>query len=423
MTEEFRIVTQLIALAARGQLPDEKLRGECLKHGEDSLMMNAILQHCELLLILALQDIYIGRSTKMANNSFNVIKRQILINVRQGQALSALLEAFKAENIECSLLKGRALAALYALPESRSSCDTDLLISRDDEQRAYEICRILRYDVTPRNYFSHHGTCSSPDTGDIELHCDLFFDLVEKTLFSDGDISSYMTDEPLYVRIGDTDCKTLGVTDHLIFITLHMIHHFIRGGTSLRQLCDILLYLRKYKTDIDMQRYLGLLDKLGYRGIYNAVCGCGVRYYFFTSDELPKYEDPGDAIAEAFMTDIEEGGWIGKSREDDDGTVFRYYGSLRRASDSDDYEKYLLKYQLKRAFLSLFPSRERMAARIPAAKKTYLLPYAWVCWLSYGMKVRSEGKLSSKVKSASMLTEAQSRRIELFQSLGMITPE
>ena len=73
------------------------------------------------------------------------------------------------------------------------------------------------------------------------------------------------------------------------------------------------------------------------------------------------FENVGKDITEGFLTDIEKGGWIGKSR-DDGQAVFRVYGSLKTKGEKEnkEYKKNLKRYQRKRMLEAIFPKKERL---------------------------------------------------------------
>lgn len=100
---------------------------------------------------------------------------------------------------------------------------------------------------------------------------------------------------------------TLGINDGLIFITLHIITHFLIQGVGIRQLMDVLLYMSHYKNTIDWLRYNKLLEYLKYNRFMDNVVGIGVKHLGFAENELPKGEY-NDSIMQNILLDMENGG-------------------------------------------------------------------------------------------------------------------
>ncbi len=404
MSDNFKLLTELFVCACRGTeytrtlTPSQRSALLSLSsfHGVSSLIMLVLSEDNE--------------------NARRQIKRKLFTEQTKNVYLTSLLNELESGGVETLVIKGRAVGRFYAISELRDSADTDLLIKEDDETAAYEIMRKNNCQVVPRTSYSHHATCRSERLGTIELHTSLFFEMLGKVLFNDIDQASLVCEEPVTVCDGELKYKTLGYTDHLIFLTLHMIQHFIRSGTSLRQIFDILIYTEKCRDKIDMARYNETISSLGFSGILDTVYTVGVKYFGSDESDLPSFHRVSDEVADEFMDDIESGGWIGKAREDGE-ELFRYYGSTR-ADDVEGYTEYLKRYQRKKMISSIFPDRKRIADKFPFAEKALLLPFGWLCWLVYGVKLYVGGELRSDA-SGGELGEWQRARLKLFSDMNL----
>ena len=432
MTKEFLLLIRLFSVSARGVPVDGGLLSEFMttdgkldSQTVGRVMALAISQKCFEMADIALQDIFVKSGlADEARKSLKRVKLQIMSSAAVTQGIYELTRALEEKGIEAKLLKGMSLSHLYAVPECRTSCDTDILIPKKKEKEAYGVFEKLGYAVTPRTKYSHHATCTHPNVGTVELHTDLFFERINDVIFDNSDYDDEIASSVSEFEINAVRFKTLGITENLIYVMFHMIQHFIRSGTSIRQLYDILIYCKSYKNEIDHKQFAQYLDRFSYRGIYNTVMSCGVEYFGFNDSELLPFENVGKNITEGFLTDIEKGGWIGKSR-DDGQAVFRVYGSLKTKSEKEnkEYKKNLKKYQRKRMLEAIFPKKERLISKFPFAKNPLLRIPAWFAWLVYGVSLLKEGELSSQVKAESELTAEEKERIELFGKLGIVDTE
>ncbi len=413
MTREFELLLQLYSCAARGQT----YSGELSDEDKSRVMFLAAHAACSGMIMLAFSQY--GKSVgRLDPRADRYVKTALLASCTKNAAVSKLIGELADESINSYLIKGRAVAEYYAVPECRESSDTDILVDIECEQAAYDVMRRLGYRVVPRTEYSHHATAVSDAAGVVELHTSLFFDMLNDVLFDGCDITTLMCENGIEKRDdeGNIEYTTLGYTDHLIFLSLHMVQHFIRSGTSVRQLYDILIYTESNKDKIDFNRYFRIMDNTGYKKLIYTVYSFGIKYMGFSKESLPEFEMSEDSLTERFGNDLESGGWIGKSRDDGE-ELFRYYGSTR-ARDKDEYKRYIKSAQRRKMTSSLFPNRERLKARFGFAEHTVLLPVAWICWLVYGVKLYLKGELKSGISDKD-LSEEQKKRLELFSQLEL----
>lgn len=333
--------------------------------------------------------------------------------------LTHTFDALEEAGIYPLILKGDAVSRFYAIPESRVSNDIDILVDGKDEKESYAILERLGYAVTPRSEFSNHATCTHPSIGIVELHSACYEEITADVVFGALEEDALIREEPLTFTLGDHTFRTLGVTDHLIFLFLHMIQHFIKSGASVRQLMDILLYIKHNRDVLDTDRVKKILTDLRYISIYNTALTIGTVYFGLDSGELTPFERVGDETVKLFLDDIEKGGWLGAKRERD-GICLRYVGA-HRAESTEEFEKDMAGYQTVRIKKAIFPDRRRIYRRFPFAKKSILLlPVGWICWLFYGLKLAGGGTLSSRTPQNFELAADTAVRVSLFKQLGII---
>lgn len=141
-------------------------------------------------------------------------------------------KVFEEEKIPHIFLKGSVLAEYYPEPWLRTSCDIDVLVQKEDLDKAINLLvKKLNFLFEKRD--SHDVSLYSKPDVHIELHYDLIevvtkYDQVLSTVWETSELASelyyehVMTDEMFYFY-------------HLA----HMAKHFAHGGCGIRSFLDV----------------------------------------------------------------------------------------------------------------------------------------------------------------------------------------
>ncbi len=419
MTYDFEYMLHLFACGARGMTPKPPRKAVDFER----LIQLAIEQSVLPLVGAAL--------CHAPDSGFPPEKLQSLVNSARMIAVSnfmkrrinfKLLKDFEEAGIQAVLLKGYPLADLYAEPDFRISSDTDIYVDIKDEKRAYQLLREHGCKVNPRSPLSHHAVCEHPQIGQIELHAILYGRIVEDVWFDTMDDRQYIQEDYEKYESQEGHCLTLGKTDNLIFLVLHMTKHFIAGGVSLRQMMDIALYLKAYRDQIDLQRFFCILDSLKYRDLLKTVLSMQVSYCGFSPDDFIGYTKADDSAVSALLEDLEAGGWLGmKETVERSDTWYRYSRSkYLKKKNVFFYWFYMMKRSFIRCVHALFPPRAALEARFPYAKKTmWLIPFAWTQQLFLRIMQLLHGKFHVEV-AAHAAKAYEKDRFALLKLMKMI---
>ncbi len=255
-----------------------------------------------------------------------------------------IASALEQRKIAYMLLKGSVMKNLYPLPYLRSMCDVDIQYDtahRDELdgimlELGYERAETsgtgdvnISYFKRPFMYVEFHGVLMDTD---YPLYNSYFGNGFERTVAGEGVERKY-TDE-----------------DFFVFMAAHLAKHYFLGGSGLRSLADIWLYLRK-KPQLDMEYIFAELQKI-------------------KLDEFIK-----------IMLDVNSVLFEGKSPSTRQESIISYvfgsgtYGTVQNSSAD------AIKNQSKASYLKerLFPSRDFMAINYPLVKKlAFLLPFFWI---------------------------------------------
>jgi len=319
--------------------------------------------------------------------------------------LNIIAEAMK-KGIDICILKGVAVASLYANPDCRISSDTDILISKKDESKMTKYLQSKGYEVKKRRKNDHHMKATHKVGGLLEVHISLNSKIEDEFAF--GRIFKY---DEVYVpvKIGKDTFYTLGINDNLYFLTSHYIRHFISGGSSIRQIMDLLVYIEKNKERIDFEKYYKTLKILRYDKLIKTIMAIGNKYFGMN------FENAEDEYMELILNDCENCGLFGSNSVYSTGVIHQFYAGRNQKSSLKMKFWFWFKAE-NSVFSRLFPSQDELVQNgYHYSHNKFLIPVAWIH--RFFKRIFSRKK-NSKIRSAN--PELISRRIEIMRNLSVI---
>lgn len=181
-------------------------------------------------------------------------RQQVLRQAQKDASFRPVYRQLGQAGIRALLVKGSLCRSVYPNGGLRISGDEDLLV---EESRFVEACRILSdaglIPLSPEDprQADEIGWRSRDGLLTIELHKYLFspgsgpFGLLQ-TVFSG--VFSRARSYPLE---GAASVLSLSPHDHLLYLLLHAMKHFIRTGFGLRQICDVGLWAARWGEEVD----------------------------------------------------------------------------------------------------------------------------------------------------------------------------
>lgn len=179
--------------------------------------------------------------------------------------IEKIVPALQKEGVRPILLKGQGVAQNYPNPLRRQCGDIDLYVGQKDCEKAMGI--LLSIGAEPENKTKKkspkHENFYLNDVG-VELHF-----LAEK-LRNPFLNPRFQRWTQKYLRGNELRIWTLDNTNiylppanfDALYIFNHAFHHFISAGVGLRQLCDWMLYLHRFKDRINRDDLLRDLKNL-----------------------------------------------------------------------------------------------------------------------------------------------------------------
>lgn len=258
--------------------------------------------------------------------------------------MQELKQELEKRGIKHMVLKGSVMKHLYPRPDLRSMCDVDIQYDTAHKheldgfmtERGYELSEVsgtdgvnIAYKRVPFMYIEYHGALMDTD---VPLYNAYFGTNFERTVPVQGCEVKY-TDE-----------------DFFVFMAAHLAKHYFIGGSGVRSLLDIWLYMRK-KPELDKEYIFGELKKIRLDEFINIMFE--ITSVLFDGAEMK----PGlENVIEYIFSS---------------GT----YGTVSNKAAETVKEEGKLKYLFRR----FFPGRDFMAINYPIVKKCILLlPLMWL---------------------------------------------
>lgn len=336
-----------------------------------------------------------------------------------------LISEMRSEGIPVLLIKGYSLASCYAAPDCRLSGDTDLLISSEYENRALKFLETKGFHVKPRWQHWHHAVCEHPVIGCVELHVQLYDEFVEDIWFKKVDGKKFICEEPITVRMDGYEYATLAPTDHLLFLILHLVKHFIMAGMSLRMMMDVVLFFAKNASYIDSERIWTTIDALGFREIVQSIIYAVTQNSDLDVTQVPGCKHPDPKHVELLLDDLEKGGWLGSNDKQarlESGNEYNRQ-MITQEKGKVAYYCYMAYLKVSRVAFALFPPYKVLAKQYPYLKRCpILLPLAWGQYVVYRVKQAAQRKFLTRgvAKNEASMSNAGAERVELFRKFGML---
>ena len=307
MNESFVDAIYLFACGAKGCDP-------VLIHELDVFNIYELAKSQDIwpIVFLALKKLYDRGQLHVDMKTFTDWHKEVIIQAvlayKRSIEVSNTIHELEQQGIKCCVLKGEFTRG-FIIIICRISV-IRILIDANSGKKAADILRQNGFSVASWDPATNQVRCIHPVAGLIELHLHLYEEICEDVWF---DRKILNTEPYRCIKTNhDTYISTLGINDGLIFNSLHLIKHFLSRGAGIRQLMDLLLYMKQYKYRINWDRYNELINYLKFNKFIDSTIGIGIEYLGFNANELPRSQYDYDII-QKILADIENGGIFGNS--------------------------------------------------------------------------------------------------------------
>lgn len=334
----------------------------------------------------------------------------VSVQVRKSRAFQTVYRRLTEEAVHPLVVKGLMCRVLYPKPDLRVSADEDLLLSPEEMPaalRVLEQCGLTVGKADEEQVVSGF----SPETGlYLELH---------RTMFSTasaayGSWNRYFdgcAQRAVNAEAEGMVYRTLCPQDHLLYLILHSLKHFLHSGFGIRQVCDICLFTIVRGEEVSWPALAAALQETRAELFTANLLEIGRNFL-----GLGPYPPEVAAWMEAFgaaldcqplLEDLLSGGIYGGSTDQ------RKHSSLITLHAVEDGSA---SRPASRLLHTVFPSAQELRGAYPYLReKPWLLPAAWVQRI---VRYAMENKDRRGAAQESM--EIGERRVELLKKYRII---
>lgn len=221
-------------------------------------------------------------------------------NMAMNDFVAKLIENLRNHDVYAILVKGQGIAQCYEHPLWRASGDIDLLLSRENYEKAKSYLIPIAASVDEEDRKRQH-LAMTIDTFVVELHGTLNggvsrreklgLDDVKKDIFEGGRVRSW--------KNGKTQVFLPNADNDVIIVFTHILEHFFYGGIGLRQVCDWCRLLWTYREWLDLRLLESRIRKMGVMTEWKAFAALAVDYLGMPVEAMPFYSADGKWLRKA----------------------------------------------------------------------------------------------------------------------------
>lgn len=205
--------------------------------------------------------------------------------------INLLEEQMQDAGIHALLLKGQGVAQCYHRPLWRVVGDIDFLLDVQNYEKAKAFITPMATKCEKEvSIYKHYSVYIKP--WNIELHgtirtglsssVDRVLDSIQARMFSEGMFRRWENDDHTVLL----PC----VNDDIIYIFVHILQHFYRGGVGLKQMCDWCRLLWVYRDEIDVDLLQYRLRAMRLQTEWRAFAAFVVEYLDMPAEAMPLYD-------------------------------------------------------------------------------------------------------------------------------------
>ncbi len=222
------------------------------------------------------------------------MKRVIALESRNASMngfIASLMSKMREAGIQALLVKGQGIAQCYERPMWRSAGDIDLQLDAENYAKAKAF-------LTPR--------ASSVDKEDVpRMHLGMTIDswIIELHGTLHGGLSRYTNEQIDQIQEemfcshsfrtwnnGGTEILLPGETKDSIFIFVHILQHFFRGGIGIRQICDWVRLLWTCRDSIDRTLLEKRISQMHLMTEWKSFAAVAADYLGMPVEAIPLYD-------------------------------------------------------------------------------------------------------------------------------------
>ena len=333
----------------------------------------------ENMLYYGLTNNYFVLSEEDKLKIMQVHQKEVYKSAVQDSELIVINNLFEDAKIKHMFLKGSVIKYLYPSIDMRSMADLDILVDKEQLSSVTTLMNSLGYKTISLG--GNHDVYHKLPFMNIEVHRDMISEVY--------DLSNYYYDiwDKVNLKNDKTSEYVLSDEDFFIYLLAHTAKHYGNGGTGIRSVLDIYIYLTH--KDLDSNYLDNEFKKLGVYDFYRNIVM--LAFVWFGNEN---HTEATKVMAEYIFTS----GVYGVSKNADIKAAF--------IDNKDNIKVRKTKYLLKK----IFPRYKNMKGQYPSLKYLpFLLPFYYIIRI---VRIIFKGDYSKRIKSINSIDEVDINKIK-----------
>lgn len=212
-------------------------------------------------------------------------------NKDMNKFVAKLVEKLRKAGIYSLLVKGQGVAQCYERPLWRASGDVDLFLSDDNYAKAKALLMPLASEIEDE-YVGIKHLGMTIDGQVVELHGGLrvglpnrinrVLDDIRRDTFYGGNVRSWNND--------GTQVFLIGTENDVVYVFVHFLNHFYKGGIGLRQICDWCRLLWTFRDSLNYRVIESRIKKMELMSEWRAFGAFAVEYLGMPAEAMPMFD-------------------------------------------------------------------------------------------------------------------------------------
>ena len=212
-------------------------------------------------------------------------------NKRMNGFIACLIDKLRDADCFAVLVKGQGVAQCYEQPLWRTCGDVDLLLDKDNYEKAKSFLT-AKADIVDEEDKKRQHLAMTIDGWTIELHGTLSTGIsdrlnrviyeVQSSIFQEKSVCSWLN--------GNTLVFLPSPDDHVFLVFSHILEHFYVEGVGLRQICDWCRMLWMYRGELDLELLERRIRKAGILSEWKGFASLAVNTLGIPVEAMPFYD-------------------------------------------------------------------------------------------------------------------------------------
>ena len=204
--------------------------------------------------------------------------------------VAKIVTQLKDERIRAVLVKGQGIAQCYVRPRWRACGDIDLFLDETNYEKAKAFLSPMASSIDPEGAYSKHLGMTI-DSWTVELHGSFRCGLssrIDKVMDGIRD-DVFCKDKVRTWQNGTTPVLLPGKDEDAVYVFVHILSHFYKGGIGLRQICDWCRLLWTYRATLDLALLEQRLRRAGLISEWKVFGSFAVEWLGMDKEAMPFY--------------------------------------------------------------------------------------------------------------------------------------